>query len=405
MAKYRGTKNSDYFDGTPGNDVFLDISNGDWINGGDGYDTATIRLGPPHGTTTSYIQAGSGSLEGFIGNAFFRGIEDLAVTLSTGRDVVAFLQIDTAPIPKLSVDGGAGYDKLSIGLLFGNGSTVVQDTSGTVRVGEAIFTGFESIVVGGSLQNDTYYLNLGNSFVSIDEEEDGGFDTVVSTYGMLMPDNIERLILNGTEQMAAFGNSLDNVIFGNEGDTTLDGADGNDTIVGGQGNDQLTGGRGADRLLGGTGNDTLYGGAGDDLINGGDGDDILIGGPGLNSLTGGTGKDTFVLEPPQDRFPSLLPRGGIIPAKIGDFTRGEDQLQLSPEIFQAFAGATSGSHPDAAALVLGTRAMTADQHLIYDKATGNLFYDADGAGDTVQVLLATLANKPAVISTSDIVLG
>ena len=40
------------------------------------------------------------------------------------------------------------------------------------------------------------------------------------------------------------------------------------------------------------------------------------------------------------------------------------------------------------------------EHLIYNKATGGLFYDSDGTGSHAPVQLATLTNK-AAINASD----
>lgn len=405
MAKYKGTRNADYFLGTSGDDLFLSISDGDRISGGDGYDTATINLAPAQRIVRSDVFGSGRSAQGNIGSAIFDGIENLTATLTDRSDVLTFIEMESATLANLAIDGGRGFDWLYISLQTTAGGTFVQDASGAVHTGNAAFSGFERIEVTGSLADDTYRLDLTNSFTVVTEEEDGGFDTIFSTYGMLVPDNVERLILTGLEDLGAVGNALDNVMYGNAGSNVLDGREGNDTIDGGLGNDRLDGDEGDDRLYGAAGNDTLHGDAGNDLLDGGAGDDVLVGGWGKNNLVGGQGRDTFVLDLVQPSRPYLLPRDFVARDVIRDFSSGEDQLQLSPDVFKAFAGATAGSHPDAAALCLGTRAVTADQHLVYDKATGHLFYDGDGAGGMAQVLVATLASKPASISTSDIVLG
>jgi hypothetical protein len=54
------------------------------------------------------------------------------------------------------------------------------------------------------------------------------------------------------------------------------------------------------------------------------------------------------------------------------------------------------------AFVLGIKALTTDQHLIYDAAKGALYYDADGSGSDPAVLLAPMANK-AALAFGDIV--
>jgi hypothetical protein len=46
--------------------------------------------------------------------------------------------------------------------------------------------------------------------------------------------------------------------------------------------------------------------------------------------------------------------------------------------------------------VIGTTALTPSQHLIYDSAHGNLYYDADGSGNQAAVLLAHIASDRAL---------
>jgi hypothetical protein len=71
-------------------------------------------------------------------------------------------------------------------------------------------------------------------------------------------------------------------------------------------------------------------------------------------------------------------------------------------VFTGFAEAAAGGIAEAA-FVLGPKALTESQHLIYDAAKGMLYYDADGSGSDPAVLLAVLANK-AVLAFGDIVL-
>jgi Ca2+-binding RTX toxin-like protein len=50
--------------------------------------------------------------------------------------------------------------------------------------------------------------------------------------------------------------------------------------------------------------------------------------------------------------------------------------------------------------VTGTQAQGAEDRIIYDQATGSLFYDQDGIGSAAQVKFATLTNK-ATLSHHD----
>ncbi len=68
-----------------------------------------------------------------------------------------------------------------------------------------------------------------------------------------------------------------------------------------------------------------------------------------------------------------------------------------------FSGLTPGAlNPNA--FVIGTAAGDADDRIIYNSATGQLFFDADGNGAIAQVQFATLALAPALIATDFLVI-
>lgn len=147
---------------------------------------------------------------------------------------------------------------------------------------------------------------------------------------------------------------------------------GNDRITGSKFNDSLDGGAGNDRLRGGAGNDILNGGAGNDRLHGGAGDDILNGGAGHDRLSGGAGDDTFVFD---------IAPGSANHDRILDFSSADDIIQLDSTVF---AGLAAGAL-DAGALVIGKSAVDENHRIIYNKASGNLLYDADGAGGAAAV--------------------
>jgi Ca2+-binding RTX toxin-like protein len=92
--------------------------------------------------------------------------------------------------------------------------------------------------------------------------------------------------------------------------------------------------------------------------------------------------------------------------KVMDFNHGEsDKLYLSASFFTALAGGLTVDE-----LLVGagaTTASTANQHLIYNTTTGNLYYDADGAGGAAAIQFATLnlngvaTSHPATLTESD----
>ncbi len=143
---------------------------------------------------------------------------------------------------------------------------------------------------------------------------------------------------------------------------------------------------GADVITGGATPGVLFGGDGDDAITAGAAGDVLIGGNGNDNLTGGAGADQF-------RFNSTVE--GI--DTINGFTTGVDKIGVAVGTFGAFA---AGYTPVAGTqFINGTAANGAGApQFIYDTATGNLLYDADGvAGGETQI--ATIAGAPAFAST------
>jgi len=142
----------------------------------------------------------------------------------------------------------------------------------------------------------------------------------------------------------------------------------------------------ATKITGSEFNDTLTGGKGNDTLYGGDGDDLLIGGLGNDILFGGDGHDTFQL-------------GGSSISKdlIKDFAHGSDHIQLDHVLFKELTIGDLHSNE----FVLGTKAINTSQHLIYNSATGNLWYDADGSGKAAAVLIAVLDNH-ATLTYADL---
>ncbi|MBC3873051.1 calcium-binding protein [Undibacterium flavidum] len=166
------------------------------------------------------------------------------------------------------------------------------------------------------------------------------------------------------------------------------GTTGNDVIYGNGGNDTIFGEDGNDYLYGGIGNDVLMGEDGNDHLFGGDGNDELDGGTGNNVLAGGYGADTFVLNDYH-----VIPFGPIIQPTnlIADFVSGVDKIRVQDPV----QGINLQSGPiDPAYFVTGTAAVDNNDYFIYDRATGSLYFDADGNGGDAKILIATLLGHP-----------
>jgi Ca2+-binding RTX toxin-like protein len=137
----------------------------------------------------------------------------------------------------------------------------------------------------------------------------------------------------------------------------------------------------------------LPGVAGDDELDGGGGSDLLDGGVGADTLTGGNGEDSF-------RFSTELGSGNV--DRITDFKVSDDTIQLDAAIFAA-AGAAgplalSAFHKSAAGV-----AHDADDRIIYDTDSGNLYYDADGTDAIGAIRFARLSGN-LTLSTNDFVI-
>ncbi|HWT11134.1 MAG TPA: Ig-like domain-containing protein, partial [Allosphingosinicella sp.] len=205
--------------------------------------------------------------------------------------------------------------------------------------------------MAGNQGDDTYIVdNVGDQVIELG---DGGTDTVKSSVSFRLGDGVNHLELTGTAANGT-GNNLANIITGNGSANILKGANGND------------------KLLGGGDNDSLYGGAGNDVLRGDGGAD-------------GFYFDASINTPNVD--------------SIVDFTVADDTIFLSKSYFKGIATGTLS----AAAFHTGAAAADSSDRIVYDSATGNLFYDSDGTGADAQVLFATLDTGLA-LTNADFVL-
>jgi serralysin len=152
-----------------------------------------------------------------------------------------------------------------------------------------------------------------------------------------------------------------------------------------------TGNGGANTITGNGGANVLSGGAGADTLTGGGGLDDLYGGTGQDDLTGGTGADNF-------RFDSALSAATNVD-DILDFSVVDDTIQLDRDIF---TGITVDGTLAAGAFHAGTAAADADDRIVYNAATGEIFYDADGVGGAAQILFAAV-NAGTALTNADFV--
>jgi Ca2+-binding RTX toxin-like protein len=212
----------------------------------------------------------------------------------------------------------------------------------------------------GGAGNDRYVVDVVTDRVV--ELAGGGIDSVSAGIGFTLPPEVEKLTLTGSGTIDGTGNGAGNTITGNGKANSLVGAGGNDSLGGMDGNDKLSGGSGDDTLHGGAGNDRLSGNAGIDVF----------------------------------RFASALGSNNNVD-HITDFSVVDDRLQLENAVFAKLTatGVLSSSFFRA-----GTTGNAVDDNdfVLYDTDGGQLFYDADGSGAGVKVLVATLSGIPALAS-------
>ncbi|MGB3513513.1 MAG: CHRD domain-containing protein [Microcoleaceae cyanobacterium] len=224
------------------------------------------------------------------------------------------------------------------------------------------------------------------------------FDTVTPQQNVVFNgDNRDNNIFSGlgNDEIVGFGG--DDLLNGRAGDDRLVGGDGNDNLIGANGNDILFGQDGNDLLEGRPGFDILLGGNGNDTLNGGQGRDRINGGAGNDELIGGASIDRFIFNTNQEFDSQDI---GI--DQINDFNSGQDIILVDLTTFTALdtAAGIGLSEDDFAIVSSEGDAATAEAEIVYNSASGALYYNAngteDGFGNGAQ--FATLDGSPDLVA-------
>lgn len=339
-----GDAHDDFLYGDAGNDILNGGTGDDYLDGGVGNDTLN------GGEDNDFLWGGAGldSLYGGYGNDTLYGgdVDGDKLFGESGND---YLDGGSGAD---SLDGGIGNDTLYGGtgndtLVGGDGNDELYGGDGADNMqggngSDTFYGGAGNDTFNGGAGDDVFYYESGDS---ITEASNAGIDLVYSALTYTLGSNVENLTLTGSSNINGTGNTLANLMIGNDGNNSL---------------------------TGGTGNDTLLGG---------DGDDTLVGGNGMDSLTGGAGADIFV-------FNGASPNATSNKDVITDFNVADDTIWLSKTYFTGFSATGAMA---AAAFNTGVAASDATDRIIYDSATGNLYYDADGTGASAKILFATLS--------------
>ena len=308
------------------------------------------------------------------------GAAQLIATLQGAPALAATdIQVVNGSAAGATINGTAGNDSL-VGTA---GNDTINGFGGNDTIDGR--GGIDSMV--GGTGDDLYFVDNANDIIV--ELENGGIDEVQAFSAYTLPSWVNNLTMRG-EARTGVGNELDNVIDGSrvEG-ANLSGMGGNDLLISGDFS-------GIHTLRGGDGNDTLRGGDHSDWMFGDSGDDVLDGGragSGIDTLTGGAGADDFLL--------TSIPGDAFFASTIADFVSGSDEIRFDGRAFTQigasgdFVAGDARFHSGAGV----NAAHDADDRVIYNTSTGQLWYDADGTGSAAAQLITTLQNAPTLLAT------
>ena len=427
------------------NDVFIGAGGNDTVYGAGGNDQLT------GGGGTNYLDGGTGDdilnsglgVDQLIGG---QGTDEVrytaasaAVTLNVatgthggqaaGDELVSIERYRLSTFNDTFTGSGAAelvYGDIGNDAINGGGGN--DDLRGEAG-NDSIDGGTGADAMAGGIGNDSYVVDAAGDVVT--ELNGEGTDSVQSSVTFSLAGRyIENLTLTGASAINGTGNSLDNVITGNGAANSLSGADGNDSLNGGGGIDSMSGGIGNDTYIvdnsadvvseaSGAGTDTVQSsasfslagqyadnlvltgagainGSGNSLantitgnsaansLNGVDGADSLYGKGGNDTLNGGTGTDSFY-------FDTAIGAGNV--DTIQSYSVADDTIMLDRTIF---SGIGADGTLALGAFVTGAAAADAADRIVYDSATGKIFYDADGNGAGAAVLFAQVAAGTAL---------
>jgi len=403
----------------------------------------------------------AGELQHVVTNTgVISALKGAAIRASTGFATLAVNNSGTLD-SLLGIVGGSRADSiLNTGLLIGSVALGDGDdsfdssqgvVSGNIRGeagNDALYGGLTDDVIDGGLGEDTLTGNDGNDRLTGGhgaDDLDGAAGIDGAHYGtsfVYIIADLAGIIANVGE---AFGDTFANIenLFGSNFDDSLYGDAGSNRLNGGSGHDLLDGRAGVDVLVGGTGNDRLVvdsvrdrvvelsgegtdtviasiaytlgvfvenltltgtaalagtGNSAGNAIIGNAGANILDGLLGSDVLTGGAGVDQF-------RFTTALDASGNVDT-ITDFTPGTDRIALARGIFMTLGGGAGGLQPGA--FVTGSGGVVAgdaNDRILYDRASGDLYYDPDGTGALTPTLFARVTPDTILTPTDFIVFG
>ncbi|MEQ1598054.1 MAG: hypothetical protein ABL880_01680 [Methylotenera sp.] len=364
-----GTDQADTLNGTIGNDSIIGLAGNDIINGGIGADIMYGDLGDD----TFYVD----NVDDIVFEDYFYFNESNGLFYENGYTNTIYSSVSyTADfgIGNLTLTGSDninGYgSNLKINVITGNDGNNILD-GGVITNPELmtieymsptspyifyIFDGGLDTLIGGK-GDDTYIVRGGETII---ENANEGIDTQILSYNTGIP---TAFLIDPNSEIENFILANDNVL--------------HDYISGTNKDNLIIANNIANNIYGLSGNDELKGMGGDDKLYGMSGNDILW---------GDAGNDTFVFESAGTSTSDI----------VKDFVSGQDKIRVSDGTF-FIPSLLSGIYTDM--FVLGSAAQDANDYFIYNKSTGDLFFDIDGNGINAQQLIANFLPNSNLLQT------
>jgi len=323
-----GDKWSNQLMGGAGDDFLNGGVGADQMDGGLGNDTYVVDSSTD--TTVELSGEGTDWVASTVSHTLASNVENLdlqGVAALTG----------SGNVQDNIIKGNAGANNLYGGA--GNDSLYDRGTGSDSLFGEDgddyLDGGLGADTLDGGSGNDTYVVD--NVEDQVSEGVGLGTDWVLGSVSYTLGDNLEGLLLRGTDNLNGSGNALDNTIYGNAG------------------------------------SNGLSGGAGNDILNGGAGSDTLL---------GGDGSDLFVIA-------SREADGTIVADHIGDFQTGKDVLYLSRTALgidpvQLGAGVLKSTDFNVVTSrteggLEGAKGLASTAAFVFDQSSGILYHNSNGS--------------------------
>ncbi|MBM6579231.1 calcium-binding protein [Microvirga sp. BT689] len=355
-----GGLGDDLLRGGPGRDRIIGGPGEDWADYRDATTAVTVSLGSPARNTGEALGDRYSSIERVRGGRFDDNLtgnsRDNVLEGVTGADILNggrgfdFARYKSAPE---GVTASLADPSVNTGHAAGDTYVAIEGLQGSDFADTLIGNDANNVLVGG---RGADILNGGGGFdfARYDVYHTGSRGVAVS--------------------LAAPGG---NTGLNAAGDTYI----GIEGVIGTRFSDRLEGDDAANNLQGQAGNDRLIGNLGNDTIIGGSGNDNLIGGYGNDVMQGDAGRDVFTFDSTLNALENV--------DRIRSFSVTSDTIRLDDAIF---AGLARGRLADAA-FHRGAEAHDGNDRIIYDRATGAVYYDPDGDGATAQVQFARMTPR------------